>query len=372
MASVPTSPGVDRGALATRLRLAKLPALDGLRAIAVLLVIVYHFGIPGVPGAYGVVVFFVLSGFLITWLLLREIDRTGTISFRGFYLRRSLRIFPAFYAYWLLLTAILLLTHRPVLWPHAWSAFFYVSNYYHAFFGDPSTGFSHTWSLAIEEQFYLLWPPLLLLLRRSRFGVARPLMAIIVCLWLYRAVACYLFEVNQAYVYAAFDMRCDALLVGCLLAVLLAAPGATHGHAAARWARLTESPSLALVTTAALVVVALGRVSGIPRYRDVVAFTLIPPLVALLIAQLIAVSDTPMWRWVESAPMRFLGRLSYSLYLYQQVTLEPVRKLLRQTPVGVQLAGAIALTVVVAAGSYYVVERPFLRLKERTAQQPAL
>src|SRR4029434_2724381 len=114
-----------------------IPALDGLRAVAVLLVIFSHFGFAFVPAIQGVMVFFVLSGFLITWLLLKEHDRRGTISLLSFYKHRTLRIFPAFYAYWLMMVALLIGTGRTVLWPHAWSALFYGSNYYSAIYGDP-------------------------------------------------------------------------------------------------------------------------------------------------------------------------------------------------------------------------------------------
>src|SRR5262245_22242535 len=157
-------PRVSRGReafvsdLQAKLSRSHIPALDGFRAIAVLLVIFYHFGFEKVPGGSGVTMFFVLSGFLITWLLLKEHEKNGKISLKGFYRRRILRIFPAFYAYWLGLVFLLLITGKSILWPHAIASFVYLTNYYNAILGDPNTGFSHTWSLAIEEQFYLLWP----------------------------------------------------------------------------------------------------------------------------------------------------------------------------------------------------------------------
>src|SRR5881628_2466461 len=135
-----------------------LPALDGLRAVAVFTVIVYHFGIAAVPGDLGVSAFFVLSGFLITWLLLREHAANGTVSLTRFYTRRVLRIFPAYYAFLALSFAIDHLRHDP--WSPALrnSAIVYLINYFNAFNGHPNTSIAHAWSLAIEEQFYLLWP----------------------------------------------------------------------------------------------------------------------------------------------------------------------------------------------------------------------
>jgi peptidoglycan/LPS O-acetylase OafA/YrhL len=110
----------------------------------------------------------------------------------------------------------------------------------------------------------------------------------------------------------------------------------------------------------------------VDRYRDVIGFAVVPPLMAVLIVQLIQLSDTPLWRWTQSSAAAFLGRISYPLYLWHQLTLEPVRKRLAELPVGVQLLGAIAVTVLVATLSYYVVERPFLRLKRSTPPRDAL
>jgi peptidoglycan/LPS O-acetylase OafA/YrhL len=348
--------------LLARLQSPHIPALDGLRAVAVFLVILYHFGIAAVPGAHGVMVFFVLSGFLITWLLLKENEREGSVSLSGFYRRRVLRIFPAFYAYWALLVGMLLVTGKDVPWPHAWSSFFYTSNYYVALGGDPSNGFSHTWSLAIEEQFYLLWPCLFLVWRADLKKMALFLVALIEAVWLYRALLCFAFGVDQAYIYAAFDTRLDNLMVGCLLAVVVKV-----GALKRLWRATSAHAALPLVTLALLILSIYAGPAYVPRYRDVFGFALEPLLIALLITQLIALSDTPLWRWVEWPAVRFLGRISYSLYLYQQVTLFPVRKALGAYPLAVQLAAAILFTVAVATVSYYVIERPFLRLKERGA-----
>ena len=102
--------------------------------------------------------FFVLSGFLITWLLLNEEKRWVNISLKLFYVRRSLRIFPAFYVFWFLVVGTGVIMGKRLAAGQAVSSLFYLTNYYQVLFGDPDTALSHTWSLAIEEQFYLLWP----------------------------------------------------------------------------------------------------------------------------------------------------------------------------------------------------------------------
>ena len=344
--------------LDSKLSHSHIPALDGLRAVAVFLVIVSHFGFEVVPGAHGVMIFFVLSGLLITWLLLKENERYGTVSLAGFYKRRTLRIFPAFYVYWLILVSVLVATGRSVLWPHAWSALFYTSNYYSAINGDPSNGFSHTWSLAIEEQFYLLWPFVFLLLRGNIRRMTAFLVGLIAAVWVYRAVLCFGFHVDQAYIYAAFDTRLDELMVGCLLAVLL-----KRQALSSLWRAISANALLPFITIALLAMSIYAGGLYVDRYRDVFGFTIEPLLVAILVVQLIAFSSTRLWGWTGWGVVRFLGRISYSLYLYQQLTLHASRKALAAYPVILQLAGAILITIILATLSHYLIERPFLKLK---------
>lgn len=348
--------------LRSNLGRANIPGLDGLRALAVFLVIAYHFGFERVPGSHGVMIFFVLSGFLITWLLLKESERSGTISLRGFYRRRVIRIFPAFYVFWILSVVLLLAVGRPVPWGHAWSAFFYVSNYYNGIYGDPSTAFSHTWSLAIEEQFYLLWPFVFLLLRKDLGRLTRALVGIISAVWIYRLILVFGFDRQQSYLYASFETRLDSLMVGCLLAVVL-----KRGLAAQAW-RVLLRPWFPVITFGLFLASVFGGHLLLVRYRDVIGFAIEPVLIALLIAQIVAFSERFWWSWLSWGWVRFLGRISYSLYLYQQLTLFPARKMLQHYPVAVQFAGAIAITVLVAYLSYVIVERPFQRLRGRVPQ----
>jgi peptidoglycan/LPS O-acetylase OafA/YrhL len=344
--------------LQAKLHRTHIPALDGLRAIAVFLVIFYHFGFSGVPGGRGVTAFFVLSGFLITWLLLKENEKSGTVSLSGFYMRRVLRIFPAFYCYWTLLIILLLLKHQVIPWPHAWSSVFYTSNYYVALNGDPENGFSHTWSLAIEEQFYLLWPLAFLMWRRNLARLTAHLVCIIGAVWLYRALLVFLFKVDQAYIYAAFDTRLDHLMVGCLLAVVL-----KRGVLFSFWKAVCSNVYLPLLTVALLAAsIFLGGLFY-DRYRDVFGFAVEPILFAVLVIQLIRFCSSLPWKWIEWPVLRYLGRISYSLYLYQQIILYPVRRVLATQPVVLQVAAAIILTVIVASASYYLIERPFLKFK---------
>src|SRR5256885_10455621 len=197
--------------LAAGLQKSHLASLDGIRAVAVSLVVLYHLNLPGVPGGMGVLIFFVLSGFLISWLLLKEEERFGHISLKLFYARRTLRIFPAFYVYWFLIIALWIISSRHIFRAQALSSFFYVSNYYQAIFGDPNTGLSHTWSLGVEEQFYLLWPICFILLKRNQNRL-RFLLCATAGVWIYRELLVFVFHDPQGYIYEAFDTRADHLM----------------------------------------------------------------------------------------------------------------------------------------------------------------
>ena len=333
--------------------------IGGLRAVAVFLVIVFHSGLGWVPGGLGVLMFFVISGFLITWLLLKENARKDRVSLKRFYIRRSLRIFPAFYVYAFGLLTLLWLTHRPIDWPQAIAALSYTGNYYQALFGDPNTGLSHTWSLGIEEQFYLAWPALFVLLRNRPRALLQATSGLIGAVWIYRFILKYALHVHQGYFYEAFDTRMDHLLMGCLLAVLL-----FHFREHPAWSLICERPLLTLFTIALLVLSTAAEVSWGDRYRDTWGFIVNPLLCALLIPQLISLRGFAFTSWMEAPAFKYLGNISYSLYLYQQVVLEPVRKLVRFAPFPVQVILSIAVLIAVASGSYWLVEKPFLKLKD--------
>jgi peptidoglycan/LPS O-acetylase OafA/YrhL len=332
-----------------------MPALDGLRAVSVFVVMVYHFGLVQVPGDLGVSAFFVLSGFLITWLLLKENRATGSVSLSHFYTRRVLRIFPAYYAFLVVSFVVDHLRNDP--WSPAlrYSAVFYVVNYFNAFFGHPNTSVAHAWSLAIEEQFYLLWPlAFLLLRRRSKRAALGMIVGIIVAVGLWRSIAFLVIGASKAYVYNAFETRFDNIAIGCLLALLLergnlrGAVGAT-----ARWSWLP------MLTLGLLVV---SRVFMPTTYHYSAGFTVDAALIAIFIVQVLQLYREPLWSWLELPLVRYLGTISYPLYLYHQWGLGAVQSL-HALPEGVQFLAGTLLCIAVASGSYFVVERPFLRLK---------
>ena len=332
----------------------RLPALDGLRAVAAFTVLIYHAGYP-VPGDLGVTAFFALSGFLITWLLLREHDTTGTISLSSFYARRSLRIFPAYFAFILASIAIDRFVGNPWTPGQVATALTYTSNYYQAF-NEHSGPASHSWSLAVEEQFYLVWPALFLVLirggeRRLRNGI----IAIIAAVLVWRSGIYLGGLVPKHYAYNAFDARIDSILMGALLAVLCRSPVALR-----RLDRLTPH---VLVPLAVVAVLYVARTGGTAAWHYSIGLTVYAALCTILIAQLLRTSGTRLWRWLDHPVTRWLGAISYPLYLWHKSALAAAQDL--PGPRVLHLVVGALVAVAVAAGSYYVIERPFLALKAR-------
>ncbi len=348
----PDAPAPDRGPRGY------IPVLDGLRAVSIGLVLVGHFldreGAVEVGfrlSSTGVSVFFVVSGYLITLLLLREERRDGSIGLKKFYIRRVLRIFPAFYTYLIAVAALAAaeIIPRPP-WHDYVASILYVRN-----ISGRSQETGHLWSLSLEEQFYLIWPTAMILIAaRRRLGAVA---ASIAAFTAWRAFLVATGRTNWWLIYIRPDQRMDTILVGCGLALLVGG---------ARFERLSRSAlerpwfaAAAVAALAAWLVVAWS----IP-YALVVEHTTIAALIACLVHWLIrspgAVSRALQWR-----PMLFLGRLSYSLYLWQQLFFAqrapdgPPIDRVRHFPID------LALTFGCALASYYWVERPFLALKER-------
>jgi peptidoglycan/LPS O-acetylase OafA/YrhL len=352
---------VTGAALADVLARRQLPALDGCRAVAVLAVLVFHFDQTLLPGDLGVAFFFVLSGFLITWLLRREWAETGRVSLRGFYARRVLRIFPAYYVFVGVAATIAYLAGNG--WPPILGAAMLTYNMDYLQATGAAVGrLGHMWSLAIEEKFYLLWPACFLLLApRGWHAVRLGLVVTIVVALVWRS-AFVLAGGSWDWTYHAFDTRIDNIAIGCLLALVVEAPAFLRVVRAA-----TARVWLPLVTVALIVA---SRWDAFGLWHNTAGYTVEALLMALLIAQLLVLHERPFWRWLDHPIARWLGRLSYSLYLYHILGLS-VRHLFGPLPAWAGLAVGTAAAIAFAAISHYAVERPFLRLKDRWARTPA-
>ena len=318
------------------------PELDGLRGIAILVVLGAHTGVPGFSsggGGVGVTLFFALSGYLITSLLLAERERDGRADLGAFYLRRGLRLFPALIAVLVVVAALAILGLLPaeatanVNYPLVeLGVMAYVVNWLFVA-GQNSGVLGHTWSLSVEEQFYILWPVILLAgLRFARVGRTGLTLAILVLVLLDVPYRLWLdLGGGLMHVFVGTDSRGDALLLGCALSLLQS-----------RW-----SPWAGWLGLAGVAAIA-ATWPGDPGLGSQILFI---PVAALVCT--VAVAGCPLslsWR-----PLAFIGRISYGLYLWHGVVIWwhlpwPV---------------AVPLSIAIAIVSYYVIERPFLRLKDR-------
>jgi peptidoglycan/LPS O-acetylase OafA/YrhL len=360
-ASEPWSAGLP-AALSDSLRGSKIPCLDGMRAIAAWSVVAYHVGAPFGFGSQAVEFFFVLSGFLITWLLLKEEDRFGAVSLKGFYIRRSLRIFPPFYAYWLVSIAMMTAAHWAIPWGVMWASFFYVSNWYQAFYGAISSPVSHCWSLGLEEQYYLLWPVAFVLLRRRGASRLRWTGVAILLIWL-RRLQCMWMPDSDDYVYHAFDTRADQVLIGTWTAIAL-----RDGHLRGLCRFLASSAWWILVTIALL----FAQFSQDDRVDWLglrgMGFMVEPALFTVLILQVLSHPRKAGLRWLDWRVMLHLGALSYSTYLWHQLAVGGARHRLMHLDPVLRVSLTILLVLVASHASYYLVELPALRLKDRLAR----
>lgn len=343
----------------------RIPSLDGLRAVAVLLVIFNHLGVPHAPEGRGVLIFFVLSGFLITWTLLRESDRCGDVSIRDFYIRRGLRIFPAFYVLWVLhfsITWILQGKLSASAWADYATAFFYVRNYRRAISVHPHQYFGHTWALSIEEQFYFMWPWLLRFFQKDLRRLTYVLVAIIGAVDFYRIILFFRFHVSREWLNFSFDSRVDHLLVGCLLAVLL-----KRSVLPKFWEFVTSRIWISILIFGAIVgSLALDAHYGL-AYKFGVGFVVDPLLTAILLVQVIAFAKSWAWGWLNWRITRYIGRISYSMFLYQAVTNYWAVHIFENRSRFVVVAAALSLALLLGTVSYYAIELRFLRLKKKFA-----
>ena len=358
MASQSNLPKIPADFAAPRLA-GRIPSLDGLRAISILLVLLGHAAMSdGAPhlmapfshvGNIGVRFFFVISGFLITTLLLKEHGKTGTISLRQFYLRRTLRIFPAAY-FFIAVIAILAYLHWIRLIPHE---ILYAATYTMNYHDYKALWLGQLWSLAVEEQFYLLWPGLMLLAGARR--AFRGAWVVVFLVPILRAVMWFGLHATDTSMTKHFEAVADALAIGCLLAAYYNRLGASE-----RYRRLQSHTVLFLGAAFGLVVIgnALFLVNRGMFY--VGGQTLANLGTVFAIDWAIRHATHPLGRLLNWKPMVAIGVLSYSLYLWQNPFL-----LGTMGNVWTTFPQNLLFAVAAAVFSYFAVEKPFLRLKDR-------
>lgn len=302
--------------------------LDGVRGVAVLLVLVGHADKALTPlAAAGVALFFTLSGYLITGLLLAERERRGSLDLRRFYGRRLTRLAPPLFVMLAVMGLLNSFTWELIA-PATWSA------NYAQWLGVDIVPFNHTWSLAVEEQFYLVWPVLLPFLVRLS-NPARTLAWVMAGLAAWWAIL--IFSGHADYAYMALETAGVPILGGCLVAMR---SGGSQDRA---W-----YPLAALLTVASIGVAVNGEVTWV----------FIPMLVAPLTIALVAAAGNG--RWLRCRPLTACGRASYSLYLWHF----PVAWYIADgpTPFGIAAGALVGLV------AYGLVERPVLRWRQQASE----
>jgi len=338
-----------------------MPGLDGLRGIAVILVIIFHVLPLSLPGGFlGVDIFFVLSGYLITSLILHELRDTGQFSFFNFYRRRLLRLMPA-----LLVVIVTLLCMTVFLppFPGAFDSFLqevgwalvYLTNWARAFGYYPDPSFlPHTWSLAIEEQFYFIWPLLLV----ASFFLAKKTPWLLVWFIVVTIAAVYVWrwwlfahEANIDRIYNGLDTRADALMWGALLAVISVLRNEKEFSKKIRYLAWPAISWMVYMTATA-------------SWYSPLHYQL--PLLAFYVATIVLIailslndSSSTLVRLFSWSPLKFVGKISYGLYLWHF----PVQRFLLPLDLSpfFLLLVVFLFTFILAVISWYGVEKRFLR-----------
>jgi peptidoglycan/LPS O-acetylase OafA/YrhL len=356
MSSAPATPHKLAADLPSR-----IPSLDGMRAVSIGLVLISHLmyssgsrnahlaTAAGSLGGFGVEVFFVISGFIITHLLLKESDRTGTISLRNFYIRRAFRIWPAYYVF---LGTIFILQRARVLGlptPDIIAAGAFVWNYSHA----SNTWLAHTWSLSVEEQFYLFWPALLWIFgARRALGIALALLIIVPVVRIATLLALPSTNFLVWRMGLLGHTRMDAMMFGCVTAILL-------GHRAFRDRVMHFLERGGRWIALACLVASYALTQFVPYWLQTAGYSLEGMAIALMLIWLVCRAEGGMGRVLNRPVLVHLGLISFSLYLWQQLFInEKTIPLLRYPPMCLICAFALA------EFSYWCIERPFLRTRE--------
>ena len=343
-----------------------IPAFDGLRAISIMLVFLSHllyysgaFLGKSLPGGFGVTIFFYISGFLITRLLLEESKAHNTISLKMFYIRRFLRLYPPLLLMLVLVTSYLLLVKHFIPWQELWSALFYYENYYTAVGRHSLNYYGILWSLSIEEHFYLFYPLIFLLFIHKPQRLLTAIVVLTVVPLVLRCITAEVYQlsiVSVSYTYCLSHCRFDSILYGCLSALLLNSPAAN---------KYLSFTSNKLVYGIALLSILLSLTMPGEYFRQTFRYSMQGLALMILVPPIVYNASYRYLNKALSHPwMVRLGKWSYSIYLFHFVLIT----YLSDFPKGHTLLYCIVFIVgsfSLAAGSYYFIETPFFRWRKK-------
>lgn len=345
--------------------LSYIPELDGIRGIAILLVMIFHIGNPIFRGGFiGVDIFFVLSGFLITSLLLKEYDLKQKISLKNFYIRRALRLAPA-----LLIILFTIAVLSPFLYSHEQAinnyksiliSLFYSANWVRAFHLHKMGFLNHTWSLSIEEQFYFIWPCCVIFmfkLCKSRKQMLVFVVFIAMGSWLLKIILT-LYNYPSERMYNGLDTRADSLLTGCILAFILSTNLINlKSKAFAGYLKYMAGGTLLLY------LVVLFNIGWSNHHVYYWLGCLVQVSTAILILHVFLSDNSIIKKFLSNKILVWIGSISYGLYLWH----DPIYETLRMWGYSkwfISTFGVLTIFIITSI-SFYFVEKPILRLKNK-------
>jgi len=342
-------------------------SLDGLRGVAILLVLIVHGEIllTSSYGFIGVNTFFVLSGFLITCLLIQEYDKSNDISLRYFYIRRALRLLPALITMLLVFVAVAFLSDpRKKAFQELYEALralFYFTNWAQIFSIGQTSSLAHTWSLSIEEQFYFIWPVLLLFLLRKN---SRNSLLSWVLLGVFLSVATRILLFlgtntvsNPDRLAVGWDTRADSLFLGCYVGILVSSKLLPNWKWFAKALKIS-----AMISCVGLLMIGIFHTNA--PWMICIGWFLASVFAAILIAHFGSASSGLLHRFFENPILVYIGKISYGLYIWHF----PILMFMRQHQLPWQHLMYLPPVFLVVLASYYLIEKPFLRLKDRFAR----
>lgn len=362
----------NNGAISFKAVQQYMPAMDGMRAISILLVVISHLGFGNIiPGGFGVTIFFFLSGFLIARLLIAEQNQNnGHIDLKAFYIRRFLRLMPAMYFYVFFVIVVSSIFFMQIQHSVLMSALFYYVNYYDALapimdWPIREVPWNQLWSLAVEEHFYLIFPASLLLFGRTQ----NKRLAIVVFAILLGAFGRYfdllVLKLPGEYTYQTSECRMENIAWGCMLAILL--DGVDK----------IEKPKLQKIVGFNWLVIGIAMILFTIIYRDQffrdsLRYTIQGAGLFLCVLNLYSLDIMkPIIKILEFAPLRFIGRLSYSWYLWHVLVIWVATSIQHREFVEPKsILWVVPVSLWLAMISYHYVEKPFFAMRKKFGGHP--
>lgn len=345
------------------------PSLDGLRTIAVGIVLCAHGGVPYFrSGGVGVDIFFVLSGFLITTILSGEWAREGAINFRNFYARRFLRLAPALFLTCAFVAVGMWWLEKRFPGTEIALSLSYTANWALAFYEYHLTWLNHCWSLSVEEQFYMIWPLVIVGLERSvRSPVTKYRLLLVGALAIAIYRACHVGVYGDYRINFGLDTRMDTLMTGAALAYFVRSlPAGKLPESSSKWLGRCLAP-VAFIGLFAVI----NTVTWYSPWMGWIGYVLVGGASLLVVADLVIGRHSILAGPLAARPMVFIGKISYGLYLLHLPVYYMIEKLMPTASLPARLSLKITISIGLATLSFYFFEKRFLKLKDRFESRPA-